>query len=140
MDIEAIVALISSLHGHSFYDLIKALHDHAFHALPPGRWTVQVDADKLGHVVTAHSLGLDAQEGGWVQWTWTQAAAPRTLRASGANPHALTVTVDGNDKDNPRVAATTGSEGHFPQTFLIVHVKFDDAEGAHDYRFAGRLG
>lgn len=139
MDVAAIVQLIEALKGKNFYDLWKALLGSTFKELPPGRWTAEIDGQKLGHVVTSHHVGLDEVDGAWATWAWTQGGQARAVHLSQLPPSALLVTVDGNDEDDPAVVVTTGDEGQFPHVFLIVHVKFSDASGKHDYRFAGRM-
>lgn len=139
MDVKTIIDLVNQLHGKSFFDLWQALIKHSLKELPPNRWTVEIDKKKLGHVVTSHHIGFDAVQGAWATWSWTEEGKARVLHLSGINPDKLLLTIDGEDVDALPPHVTTGSEGQIPHVFLIVHVRFKNAAGEHDYRFAGRM-
>ncbi len=138
MDTAALVVLVKALDGKSLHDFIRALIEHGAHPLPNGRWTVEVDGKKLGHAVTGHNFGLNASDGVWARWAWTQDGAERKLDATEVKK--LTLSLDGDDLDAPTFRPTTGFEGNFPHAYLIVHFAYDGAGGKRsEIRFAGRM-
>ncbi len=129
-------------------DLWKALTTGGIKPIDANRWSLTIDDEPFGAVITKHTLGVDAT-GGWAKWEYEydDDQDPDTAKIKGDvqswfttnKKHIIKVDDKDVEKDSVRVRVTT--VGFLPpKVVVIVLHRFVDSTGdARLIRFDGRL-
>lgn len=130
------------------FDIWNSLVHGDIKPIDAKRWSVSVDDEPFGSVITRHTVGVD-DTGAWAKWEYEydDDQDPDTVKVTGTVQSWITaskrhvIKVNGKDveKDSVRVRVTT--VGFLPpKGVLIVLHRFVDGNGdARLIRFDGRL-
>jgi len=136
MDTAAITTIVSHMKQRPFYTVLKAMLTNHFIELKSARWSIDVDGQPYGRCILCHDLVVDDVLGvAYESWAWTQKGQARVLHLSSDRDGLLSVAVDGFEVKGPTLEIETQTNGDHEQTFLIIHVRYED----HHFQFEGLL-
>jgi hypothetical protein len=127
MDTAAIVTIVSHMRERSLFSILKAMFGNHYVELKSARWNIEVDGEPLGRAILNHDLVVDDVLGvAFESWAWTQKGQAHVLHMSGDREGSLSVAVDGFEVKNPVLELETKVDGVKEQTYLMVHLRFEE--------------
>lgn len=133
MHIGQLNSLIRLLITQDFKSLALAFARRALRPMGSDRWSVTLDGNALGRMVSRHEVGLDADRGAWARWSWPQGQL-EILQLE-----TLQVRFGDLLATQSKLWIKTGFEGAFPALHLIIHVSFMLQGERRTVRLAGRM-
>ncbi len=138
---------VSDILNLGWLDIWRKLAEGAIKPIAAKRWTLSIDDERIGNVITHHTVGVD-ETGAWSKWVWEydddNDAATEKLKGeiqSWITPNKRhVIKVDGKDVEKDSVRVKVTSVGFPPKGVYIVIHRFIDGSGEpRAIRLDGRL-